>query len=270
MYAEKEHLEAELSGLGKQKDQLAKQLWEEELTTSRAIDRLETKVQQANNCSLRLHLVPADAKHAHGADHEISLDKGRLAADPSSAVLLQPDCTLQHALHRIKGAVGAEVNAAQDHLLEAEEGTAKREEHAVERQEQLATLKASLAKLEKEEKDLRDEHAAILAEKAAETERLEDSIKRAKSVNGQEVAARCACAAVVFFAPPTGLLPSSSLADAPDSYADADVRAGDAYVASRVCWQLRRAHGPPKRVRRVQDHGGRQPRAHVLAARLID
>ena len=188
MYSEKDHLDSELAALGKQKDLLSKQLWEAELATSRVIDRLDASVQQANNCSLRLHLVPSGAKHANGCDHEIHLDKARLADEPSGLVLMQPHNTLQHALHRIKGAVGAEVNAAQDHVLEAEQGMSQREEHAGERAEEIASLKASLAKLEKEEKDVRDGNAAQLADRKAETERLEEQIKRAKSVNGQDFA----------------------------------------------------------------------------------
>ena len=190
MHSEKEHLEAELSGLAKQKDTLAKQLWEEELATSRAVDRLETKVQQANNCSLRLHLIPKSAKNAKGYNHEISLNKSKLTADPSALVgPLDSAGHLQPSLQRVKAATAAEVTQAQDALLESESALTRRDEQSQERAEQLASLKAQLAKLEREEKELRDEHAAELAERKAETERLEEMIRKAKSANGQEVTA---------------------------------------------------------------------------------
>lgn len=192
MHSEKTHLESELSLLGKQKDTLSKQLWEEELATSRAIDRLEGKVQQANNCSLRLHLVPSDAKNARGVSHEIALNKSQLTSDPSSLVSLNPSSELLPALQRVKAATASEVAAAQDTLLQSEVTATRREESGHERADQLSNLKAALAKLEKEEKQLRDEHAASLADRKAETERLEEQIKRAKSVNGQEVAASAA------------------------------------------------------------------------------
>ena len=168
----------------------SRQLWEEELATSRAVDRLETKVQQANNYSLRLHLIPKSAKNAKGYNHEISLNKSKLTADPSALVgPLDSAGHLQPSLQRVKAATAAEVTQAQDALLESESALTRRDEQSQERAEQLASLKAQLAKLEREEKELRDEHAAELAERKAETERLEEMIRKAKSANGQEVTA---------------------------------------------------------------------------------
>ena len=188
MYSKKEHLEAELAKLGRERDTLNKQLWDEELETTRAINRLEGNVQSANNGSLRLHLVPSDAKHAHGVHYEIRLDKGALTDDPSSVGPLDRSGQLLDALQRVKASVAAEVAAAQDQLLESEEAAMRREEDGHERLEELSSLKAQLAKLEKEEKQLRDEHTASLAECKAETEALEEQIRKAKSVNGKEVA----------------------------------------------------------------------------------
>ena len=48
--------------------------------TSRGVDRLEGKVQQINNCSLRLHLIPASARSARGVSHEISLHKTKVCS----------------------------------------------------------------------------------------------------------------------------------------------------------------------------------------------
>lgn len=156
---------------------LAKQLWEEEVATSRAVDRLEGKVQSANLSSQR-----------RGVAHELALPSHLLEAEPSSSTHLDPSGGLLPKLHALKSATAAEVTQAQDDLLISEEGATRREEDRQERLEQLSTLKAALAKLERDDKALRDEHAAELAGCKAEVEKLEDQIRKAKSHNGQEVA----------------------------------------------------------------------------------
>jgi SMC interacting uncharacterized protein involved in chromosome segregation len=147
MYSEKEHLDAELVLLAKQKEALAKQLWEEEVATSRAVDRLEGKVQSANLSSQR-----------RGVAHELALPSHLLEAEPSSSTHLDPSGGLLPKLHALKSATAAEVTQAQDDLLISEEGATRREEDRQERLEQLSTLKAALAKLERDDKALRDEH----------------------------------------------------------------------------------------------------------------
>ena len=54
---------------------MLRQLWNDELNLSKTIDRLEVKIQQVNNCSLRLHLIPADSKNARGVSYKMVLDK---------------------------------------------------------------------------------------------------------------------------------------------------------------------------------------------------
>ena len=56
---------------------------------------------------------------------------------------------------------------------------------AQERDDELAALRASLQRLEREEKTMKAEHAAELARRKAETEELEEQLSRSKTAAGQ-------------------------------------------------------------------------------------
>ena len=188
MKEEKAHKDAELARLASQKDALSKQLWDEEQAIAQAIERIEGKVTSANNCSLRLHLIPGAAKNARGVSHELRLQKSSLeAAEPDKLLSGDVQGVLLPGLQYVKGHVTGELASAQDALLESEEAAARREQGAQERAESLAALKEELAKLEAQDKRLREEHAEELAKVKAETESLEEQMVVARSVTGQKV-----------------------------------------------------------------------------------
>ena len=189
MNSERDHLEGELRELKAQKDAMHKQIWEDELAQGRAIDRLETKVQAANNCALRLQLIPATAKNACGVSHQLELRKHLLPTMPEQLLSLDAGAVVLPALARVKAGFSHDVGSEQDALLEAEEGEARREEERRERQEQLASLKAQLAKLEKEEKAAREQHARELEERNAEVESLAEQMSAARNAAGTSLVA---------------------------------------------------------------------------------
>ena len=189
MKDETAHLEGELSSLKAQREALSKQLWEEETAQQRAVAQLEGKVQQANNFSLRLHLMPASASNAGGQSHELALRMDRLESAPEELLNMETKKLLLPSLQRIKQSVHQEVGIAHDELLESEGMLARREVAAGERAEQLTSLKADLVKLEKEEKRLREVHAKELSDMKAETEALEEQIASGRIATGQTTAA---------------------------------------------------------------------------------
>lgn len=189
MHDERTHLEKEVESLQAQKDALSKQLWDEQTAQQRTIDRLEGKVQKANSCLLRLHMIKASAKNANGVSHELALNKHLLDTAPEQLLSVDTKEVLLPGLQRVKKGVNDEVLVAQDELLENERNARRREEDAAERAEQLSALMADLAKLEKEEKRMREEHAKELSDMKAETEALEEQIVRRRADTGQTVAA---------------------------------------------------------------------------------
>lgn len=191
MHAEREQLERDLAALKAQKDELSKQLWEEELATSKLVDALEGKMQQANNCSLRLHLIPATAKNARGTSHQLELRKHLLSAATAPEQLLNLDVgkVALPGLARVKAGLASELAAEQDALLAAEERETRRDEEQQERADELATLKTQLARVEREEKNTRETHAAELDERRAETEAMQDRILKARSATGSSLVA---------------------------------------------------------------------------------
>jgi len=189
MHADTSRLETELSGVRAQKEALSTQGYEEDRAIQRAVERMEGKVQQLNNCSLRLHMIPAEAKNAGGASHQIALQTDRLSSDPESLLSLDPTAVLIPTLSRLRGGFSEELGSAQDELLAAEEQQARRDEEAAERRDELAALNAQLTKLEKEAERAKDEHAKELAERKAETEQLEEKLHAARSTAGQDVVA---------------------------------------------------------------------------------
>lgn len=188
MQDERKHLESEFVALQTQKDALSKQLWNDELNLSKTIDRLEVKIQQVNNCSLRLHLIPADSKNARGVSYKMVLDKSMLETDADTLLSIDTRGVMMPGLLDVKASVNVKVAEAQERLLSSDEDISRREDDVAERGEQLANLKAALAKLERQEKNLRDEHSRELSDMKAQTEELEEQIRLGRSVTGQSVA----------------------------------------------------------------------------------
>ena len=105
-------------------------MWDEETAIAGGVDRLERKVQQANDKSLRLHLIPAEAKNAGGVSHQIELLKHLLPTEPHKLLNLDPSAVVKPSLAQLKERFARELAAAQDQKLEAEEAETKRLEEA--------------------------------------------------------------------------------------------------------------------------------------------
>lgn len=184
MNAERAHLERDLAALKAQKDELSKTLWEEELASSKRVDALEGRVQEANNRALKLHLIPGSAKNARGVSHQLELRKHLLPTAPEQLLSLDTAGVVLPGLRRVKAGFAAELQSEQDEALGAEERQTRREEEQQERLDQLTQLKASLTRLEREEKKTREAHARELEERRAETEATQDRVLKARSANG--------------------------------------------------------------------------------------
>ena len=157
------------------------------MTIARTIERLEDKVHRLNTASLKLELVPSEAKHAAGRTHEVSLRTKLLPTDPDALLSVDLPSVLMPSLQRVKSGFSAELSGLQDTLLERENEQVCRDEAAQERDDELAALRASLQRLEREEKTMKAEHAAELARRKAETEELEEQLSRSKTAAGQSV-----------------------------------------------------------------------------------
>jgi len=184
MSSDRDHLEAELANLKAQKDELNKQLWEEETAIARGIDRLEGKLQQANNCALRLQLIPAEAKNAGGVSHQLELRKHLLQTEPHRLLNVDPKDAIKPCLTQLTAGFVRELTAAQDSVLEAEEAETKREDEKQKREWELEQLKGKLARLEEEEQLTRDENKRQLEELERENEQLREKMIAARSSSG--------------------------------------------------------------------------------------
>ena len=58
----RDNLEADLKQLKAQKDELNRQIFEEETSIHRSVELLETKLQRANTVALKLLLIPAEVR----------------------------------------------------------------------------------------------------------------------------------------------------------------------------------------------------------------
>ena len=155
MNSDNDSLKQELASLKAQKDELNKQLWEEDSSIARGIDKLEAKAQQANNSALRLLLIPAEAKNAGGVSHQIDLQKHLLQSEPWRLLSIDPTAVIKPSLVQLKGSFSHDFKAAQDAQLEAEDAQTQRDEEKQQRGEELQQLKAVMQRLELEEKLVR-------------------------------------------------------------------------------------------------------------------
>lgn len=143
---------------------MLRQLWNDELNLSKTIDRLEVKIQQVNNCSLRLHLIPADSKNARGVSYKMVLDKSmvrhanvtapypvspgrhvacrvlrvfartaQLETDADTLLSIDTRGVMMPGLLDVKASVNVKVAEAQERLLSSDEDISRREDDVAER-----------------------------------------------------------------------------------------------------------------------------------------
>jgi len=172
MNASRDELEGELSQLKAQKDELTRQLFEEERAVARGIDRLEAKVQQANTSAMQLLLIPAEAKNAGGVSHQIDLNKHLLPSEPWRLLSLDPATVIKPSLTKLRDSFVRDFTSSQEALDEAEEAESKRDEEK---------------QLEREEKLLREQQARQLEEINKESEQLQEGITTGRQVGGQSL-----------------------------------------------------------------------------------
>jgi SMC interacting uncharacterized protein involved in chromosome segregation len=180
---------ADVSRMRSEQDDLEReqQLYDTSQKLNKKLEHLDACVQKANGCSVRLQMIPAEARHAGGERFQIELQKQLLSSRPEALLSVEPSAVLVPALQRLKAEVQLELSAAQDARLEAEECETKREEDALERKEALQALKTSLERLEKEEKLLREQLSRELEERNKEAEDLQGHILERRANGGGSV-----------------------------------------------------------------------------------
>ena len=89
-------------------------------------------------------LAPPTAARAHGRTYELSLRRELLETRPDSLLSLDPSSVVAPAVREARAAIGRELHAFPDELIEAEALQARREEEAVTFVEQLEVIKATL------------------------------------------------------------------------------------------------------------------------------
>ena len=72
------------------------------------LDRLDSKVQHANTCGMRLSLIPASARNAGGVDHQIELRRSELQSRPDR-LLSANFAEIKPAVQRLKAAQAKEL-----------------------------------------------------------------------------------------------------------------------------------------------------------------
>ena len=187
MRSEQDDLERELQLSKEQKDVHNQQLYDTSQKLNKKLEHLDACVQKANGSSVRLQMIPAEARHAGGESFQIELQKQLLSSRPEALLSVEPSAVLAPALQRLKAEVQLELSAAQDARLEAEECETKRDEEALERKEALQALKTSLERLEKEEKLLREQLSRELEERNKEAEDLQGHILERRANGGGPV-----------------------------------------------------------------------------------
>jgi len=183
MTSERDTLEHELAQLKEQKNNLNQQLWDSETANKTALQRLDAKTQQVNNCSVRLQMILAEGKNANGGNHLLELQQAELASRPERLLSIDVADALKSELARLKAEVARDVLAAQDALLEAEQQETQRELMKQERLEQLQVLNAELQRLEREEKLLREQHQREIDDCRRETEAVHAEILSTREVS---------------------------------------------------------------------------------------
>jgi hypothetical protein len=118
----------------------ARQVREEAREEQRRLERLEEKVNKLNAGSVRLGLAPPTAARAHGRTYELSLRRELLETRPDSLLSIDPSSVVAPAVREARAAIGRELHAFQDELIEAEALQARREEEAVTFVEQLEVM----------------------------------------------------------------------------------------------------------------------------------
>lgn len=118
----------------------ARQVREEAREEQRRLERLEEKVNKLNAGSVRLGLAPPTAARAHGRTYELSLRRELLETRPDSLLSIDPSAVVAPAVREARAAIGRELHALQDELIEAEALQARREEEAVTFVEQLEVM----------------------------------------------------------------------------------------------------------------------------------
>jgi len=187
MRSEQDDLERELQLLKEQKDVHNQHLYDTSQKLNKKLEQLEALVQKANGCSVRLQMIPATARYAGGESFHVELQKQLLSSRPEALLSIEPSAALVPALQRLKAEVQQELSAAQDARLEAEELETKREEDALERKEGLRALKASLERLEKEEKLEKEQLSRELEERNKEAEDLQAHILERRAHGGGSI-----------------------------------------------------------------------------------
>ena len=120
------------------------QVREEAREEQKRLERLEEKVNKLNAGSVRLGLAPPTAARAHGRTYELSLRRELLETAPDALLSLDPSSVVAPAVREARAAIGRELHAFQDELIEAEALQARREEEFVTFVEQLEVIKATL------------------------------------------------------------------------------------------------------------------------------
>ncbi|XP_077977055.1 kinetochore protein NDC80 homolog [Glandiceps talaboti] len=150
---EKRDLARHLETLDKEKEEVDKQMWAEEMEIAKQHEETEKHVQEYNSLARQLKLIPVTAENAHGIDYEMRSQFHNQHPDFAG---IDFNGTIKPALIQLKKQVSDAVHETQNRFISEEEGLDQLVDMTNEREEEIAMYTTKLRRLEAEIESVRE------------------------------------------------------------------------------------------------------------------
>ncbi|XP_002733464.1 kinetochore protein NDC80 homolog, partial [Saccoglossus kowalevskii] len=146
--SEKTDLSRQMEILKKEKEELDKLAWQQEMKIAKKQEQTERHVQEYNNFARQLKLIPPTAENAHGIDYEMRIQFHN--QHPDFAGMVDFTGTIKPALIQMRKQINDSVHELQNRKISEEEGDDQVSEMIQEKEEEVEMLSTKLRRLENE------------------------------------------------------------------------------------------------------------------------
>ncbi|XP_070568696.1 kinetochore protein NDC80 homolog [Ptychodera flava] len=176
---EKRDLTRHVEALEKEKEEIDKQIWNEEMEISRQHEEAENHVQEYNNQARQLKLIPPTAENAHGIDYEMRTQVHN--QHPDFAGIVDFAGTIKPALIQVKKQVSDAVHETQNRMISEEEACDQLMDMVNERKEEVEMFTTKLRRLEVDVESVRERTNQDCRKKQDELQELLQEVQNLKT-----------------------------------------------------------------------------------------